>query len=188
MRRKYDIRSRALVLTFVGIAVLGLVIARPWSTLESEHLTSITPATASSTTHIESTKAELDPEFVNAVLALESGDYRAAVAALIRFSARAPHVPEVYVNLGFAYLGDDQPVKAEAAFLQALELHKNQAKAYYGLGLIYENNGDLEAAQGAMRAFINLTNAKDPFLRKAQAALWEWGADPETFENQAPVQ
>ena len=31
-------------------------------------------------------------------------------------------------------------------------------------------------AVGAMRTYVHLTKPNDPYLRKAQAALWEWEA------------
>lgn len=177
MRKSHDPRVRVLVLTVLGIGVAGLIIANPWWGGDFRSVDE-DPVLSPDRSLADAARSEtvLDPEFLAAVSALKAGDHPAAVLALLSFLDRAPHVPEVHVNLGFAYLGTAQPLKAESAFEQALELRPDQANAYYGLGLVYEGRGDLESARGAMRTFIHLTSEDDPWLRKARAALWEWEA------------
>ena len=37
-----------------------------------------------------------------------------------------------------------------------------------------EKQNDLAGALGAMRSFIHLSTAADPYLRRARSAIWEW--------------
>lgn len=179
MRTRNDVRVRVFAATMIAIGALGLVIAQPWSGLGGGHqIETSMPALANSVAQSANGEAGLDAEFLAAVAALQSGDYPLAVDALERFRNRAPHVPEVHVNLGFAYLGTGQTAAAEKAFQQALQLRPEQANAYYGLGLVYESSGNLELARGAMRTFIHLSDEGDPFLPKARAALWVWEDQP----------
>ena len=46
--------------------------------------------------------------------------------------------------------------------------------AYWGLAVSLEGLCDIAGAMGAMRTYIHLAPADDPFLVKANAALWEW--------------
>ncbi len=170
--------------TIVAIGLLGLIVARPWPEPDqNDNTEGVSLAVGTQTFEASSGDTGLDPEFLVAVEASRSGDHAVAVAALLKFLGRAPHVPEAHVNLGFAYLGLGQPEKAESAFEQALELRRQQANAYYGLGLVYESRNDLDSAGDAMRTFIHLAPEDDPFLRKARAALWEWGPGTEPSVN-----
>jgi len=172
--RRGDLRGRALAATILSVVLLGLVISKPWSGRDGTSPAEPVPAGAEGLAVTPG--LELDPDFLAAVSLLQSGDYATAVEALRRFQARAPHVPEIHVNLGFAYLGLEQPGRAEESFRQALQLRPEQANAYYGMGLVHERRGDLDLARGAMRTFIHLADAADPYVRRARAALWEWEA------------
>jgi Flp pilus assembly protein TadD len=88
----------------------------------------------------------------------------------------APSIPEVHVNMGFALVGLGRHREARDFFASAIELRRSQANAYFGLALAEEGNGDLAAAQGAMRSYLHLSRADDPHRTKARAALWEWEA------------
>jgi hypothetical protein len=55
-------------------------------------------------------------------------------------------------------------------------LRPNQVNAYYGLAVALEGLGDTAGALGAMRVYVHRSPPDDPYLRKAQAALWEWEA------------
>jgi len=158
--------------TVLVIGLLGLAISRPWSGQDNAVPANNPGIPAHEVA--ENGKWVLDPEFLAAVSALQSENFQAAVEALERFRTRAPHVPEIHVNLGFAYLGLELPALAENSFQQALRLQPRQANAYYGMGLVHELRGDLELARGAMRTFIHLADERDPFVRKARTALWEW--------------
>lgn len=114
----------------------------------------------------------------------------AAEAAQLFESARErrPDQPEVYVNLGFAYLALGRYAESEAAFRRALDLHPGQINAYYGWAESLERLGDLAAARGAMRSFVHLAPEDDPFRRKAMAALWEWQADGAAAPSDPPTE
>ncbi|MBL4614568.1 MAG: tetratricopeptide repeat protein [Magnetovibrio sp.] len=85
-----------------------------------------------------------------------------------------PHVPEVQVNIGFAYLGQGKPQKAAQAFDKAMSMRSTQLNAYYGLAVALEQMGDLEGALGAIQTYVHLAKDDDPFRRKAMSAQWEW--------------
>lgn len=178
MKPRKDLRNRVLVLTVLSIALAGLMISKPWSVRDQMPSgQAIVDMVADFTGDPES---ELDPEFIAAVAALQSGHFARALEVFKRFQTRAPHLPEVHVNLGFTYLGMGQLALAEASFQQALQLRPGQANAYYGMALIHERRGDLDLARGAMRTFIHLADEADPYVRKANAALWEWGEPPQS--------
>ena len=105
---------------------------------------------------------------------LHAGQHELAVTALHEVLRLAPKMPEAHVNMGYALLGLQRYGAAHDFFITATELRPTQANAYYGLAVALEGLHDLEGALGAMRSFIHLTSADDPYLRKARAALWEW--------------
>lgn len=96
--------------------------------------------------------------------------------AIIVFEAAnqlKPQMPEVPVNLGFAYLARGNFQVALRHFEHALELKPDQANAYYGLAEALDGLGDPEGGLGAMRTFIHLEKIDSPFRNKAMAAVWE---------------
>jgi len=119
---------------------------------------------------------EVHVRFHQAAVMLHSRSFDNAAAALGRVLELAPRLPEAHVNMGFAMLGLEQIENACGHFETASVLRPGQANAYYGLAVCSERQGDLEAALGAMRTFLHLTEADSPYARKAQAALWEWEA------------
>ena len=118
--------------------------------------------------------AEVDERFTQAVVMLHAKQYEPAVAALHRVLELAPRMPEAHVNMGFALLGMGRPQAAGDFFRSAIELRSSQANAYYGLALAAEAQGDLPSALGAMRSYLHLSVADDPYRAKARSALWEW--------------
>jgi tetratricopeptide (TPR) repeat protein len=117
---------------------------------------------------------EVRERFDQAVVMLHAKRHEEAVVALQRVLALAPHLPEAHVNLGYAWLGLNQPQHAQRAFETALGIRAEQANAYYGLAMALEQRGDLEAALGAMRSYLHLSRADDAHRTRARAALWEW--------------
>jgi len=85
-----------------------------------------------------------------------------------------PTVPEVHVNLGYAYLKQKYFTAAERSFRTAIDLRREQVNAYFGWAESLEALGDLEGAVGAMRTYLHLAPKGDPFKTRAMAALWEW--------------
>ena len=119
-------------------------------------------------------RADLDLRFQQGVVMLHAKQYEHAMTAFHRIMQLAPEMPEAYVNMGFALIGMKRYKEASDFFESATLLRRNQVNAYYGLAVALEGTGDLEGALGAMRTFIHLSKADDPFRRKAEAALWEW--------------
>jgi tetratricopeptide (TPR) repeat protein len=159
-------KSTTLVATFlIGALALVAGIVR----------TASEPATVSRAEHQQQmTDRELQQRFQQAVVMLHAKQYDNAVTALHRVLELAPRMPEAHVNMGYALLGLEQPDAAGGFFQAAIELNPRQANAYYGLAEAAEARGDYESALGAMRTFLHLSKADDPFRTKARSALWEW--------------
>jgi Flp pilus assembly protein TadD len=118
--------------------------------------------------------AEVRQRFEQAVVMLHAKQYDHAITALHRVLELAPTMPEASVNMGYALLGVDRAEDARGFFVAAIELRPEQANAYYGLALAEEKRRDLPAALGAMRSYLHLSKADDPYRSKARSALWEW--------------
>ena len=118
--------------------------------------------------------AEIERRFEQAVVMLHARRYEEAIVALERVIELSPRLPEAYVNLGYALLGMERYDTARDFFLAATELQPFQGNAYWGLAVALEALEDLEGALGAMRTYIHLAPADDPFVRQARSALWEW--------------
>lgn len=125
--------------------------------------------------------------FDQAASLLHAGQFEYAITALNQILSIQPRLPEAHVNLGFAFLGLKDYQASAVAFSRAIDLRPEQLNAYYGLAEALEGMEDFEGALGAMRSYVHLSPPNDPFLAKAQAALWEWetklGRKP-TVENQ----
>jgi tetratricopeptide (TPR) repeat protein len=125
--------------------------------------------------HADAQRArEIRERFEQGVLMLHAKRYDEAATALQRVLVLAPHLPEAHVNLGFAWLGLQQPQQAERAFQTAIGIRADQANAYYGLAMALEQRNDLEPALGAMRSYLHLSRGDDAHRARARAALWEW--------------
>lgn len=110
---------------------------------------------------------------------MDDGRYGEAVKPLARAIELRRNYPAPYVNMGYAQLGLGNLESAHEAFMRAIDLKPNEARAYYGLGIVYDRSGDFAAATGAMRGFLHLTTESDPFnpaVTRARSALWEWEA------------
>lgn len=119
-------------------------------------------------------RADLERRFQQGVIMLHAKQYEHALTAFHRIMQLAPEMPEAYVNMGFALIGMKRYKEARDFFESATLLRRNQVNAYYGLAIALEGMGDVEAALGAMRTFVHLSKADDPFRRKAEVAISEW--------------
>ncbi len=133
-----------------------------------------TSAAASPQTPEEKRLAEITSRFEQAVVMLHAKEYEHAATALHRVMELSPRMPEVYVNMGYAKLGQALPQEALVFFETATQLKPEQANAYWGMAVALESSGDLAGALGAMRTFIHLSPGNDNFARRARSALWEW--------------
>lgn len=118
--------------------------------------------------------AKIQQRFDQAVVLLHAKQYKYAITALDAVLRMQPDIPEVYVNMGYAYLGLNAYDTAASAFSKALDIKPGQANAYYGLAIVAESNKDYEVALGAMRSYIHLVKPDNRFLTKARSAIWEW--------------
>ncbi len=121
-------------------------------------------------------KKSIDQYFSNAINYMQKKQYKLAVDEWQRLLELNSKIPEAYVNLGFSFYEMADYKQAKRNFQFAMDLNPYQANAYYGLAICLEKNSDIKAASGAMRSFIHLSKKSDPFLRKAESALWEWQA------------
>jgi len=134
----------------------------------------VTSTPAQPLTPEEERMAEITTRFEQAVVMLHAKQYEHATTALHRVMTLAPRMPEVYVNMGYAKLGQELPKEALVFFETATELKPEQANAYWGMAVALESSGDLPGALGAMRTFLHLSSGDDNFARRARSALWEW--------------
>jgi len=118
----------------------------------------------------------LQQRFDQAAALIHAGQFEYAIMALDQVIKIQPRLPEAYVNLGYAYLGINEHQTAANAFSKAIDLRPEQVNAYYGLAAALEGVQDYEGALGAMRSYIHLSPPDDPFITKAQSAIWEWEA------------
>jgi tetratricopeptide (TPR) repeat protein len=173
-----DVRWRALLITVLAIAAGGLVIA---ATSDGGLYARLT-ATRTSASAVGQTSAasgarqEIHSRFQQGVVMLHAKQHSHAMTTFHRVLELDPTLPEAHVNMGFALIGLERYGAARDFFESALALRRDQANAYYGLALALDGLGDRPAAIGAMRSYVHLSPSDDPYLRKAQAALWEWGA------------
>lgn len=126
-------------------------------------------------THQAEAKArEVDRRFKEAAVMLHAKQFDHALTSLHRVLELNPQMPEAHVNMGYALLGLKRHTAARDFFAGAIELRPAQANAYYGLALALDALDDRAGALGAMRTYVHLAKADDPFVRKGRAALWEW--------------
>ncbi len=119
---------------------------------------------------------QIDTYFNRAIEHMKRKRYKQAVTQWQQLLLVNSTMPEAHVNLGFSYFETGEYKKAMMSFQRAMDLNPYQTNAYYGLAICYEKLGDLRAASGSMRSYIHLSKKDDPFVRKAQSALWEWQA------------
>lgn len=128
---------------------------------------------------INEPRDELTLRFEQAVAMLHAKQYDYAMTALHRVIALSPRMPEAYVNMGYALLGLERYKAAQDFFQTAIDMRPYQGNAYWGLAIALEKKSDLPGALGAMRTYIHLAPANDPYVRKARSALWEWESELE---------
>ncbi len=173
-RKARDVRLRALVFTAGLVIAGGLAIAYLPDRLR--------PSVANAPEEVraaharEKAEAEIRQRFQQGVDMLNKKQYEQALKEFHRVLELAPNMPEAHVNAGFALIGLERFAVARDFFEGALALRKDQVNAYYGLAEALEGLNDLPGALGAMRAYLHLAPANDPYRRKAEAAAWEWEA------------
>jgi tetratricopeptide (TPR) repeat protein len=173
-----DVRWRTLVLTALVIAAGGIVIAAVSGDGAFSRVFSAASAPSggqSPTT--DPARQEIHQRFQQGVIMLHSKQHEHAMTAFHRVLELDPALPEAHVNMGFALIGLERYSAARDFFEGAITLRKGQVNAYYGLAVALDGLGDRGGAIGAMRTFVHLSGPDEMYLRKAQAALWEWEAE-----------
>ena len=175
-----DRRLRVLLATALAVACGGVVLAwiggiagRP----EAQALAALDARLDPAGHAAERRRAEAEARFAQGVVMLHAKRYEHALTAFHRVLELEPRSPQTHVNMGFALVGLQRYAAARDFFEGATALDRRQANAYYGLAVALEGLQDLPGAVGAMRTYVHLSAADDPYARKAQAALWEWQAE-----------
>lgn len=177
-RSRRDMRVPVLTLTILLIVVVGMVLDR----LPTQG----GGAAFSPASHADAKrKAEINLRFEQGVVMLHAKEYEHAMTAFHRVVQLAPQMPEAYVNLGFALLGQKKYKEARDFFDSATLIRKEQANAYYGMAVAYEGMNDLPAALGAMQTYVHLAKPDDRYRTKAESAIWEWR---KTLQDQAEAE
>ena len=169
-----DVRLRALLLTAGSVIAGGVAIAYLPDWLHTSVANGTKQVRA---THArEKIESEIKQRFQQGVASLNARQYDQALTAFHRVLELAPDMPEAHANTGFALIGMERYAAARDFFEGAIALRKNQVNAYYGLAESLEGLNDLPGALGAMRTYLHLAPADDPYRRKAESAVWEWEA------------
>jgi tetratricopeptide (TPR) repeat protein len=180
MARARDVRARTLLFTLAAVAAGGLALAwmggiggQPDAQPLAAPDARLDPAGHAAARR----SAEAERRFAQGVVMLHAKRYEHAMTAFHRVLELAPDSAETHVNMGFALIGLGRHAAARDFFESATELNRQQRNAYYGLAVALEALHDLPGAVGAMRTYVHLGRGDDPFVRKAQAALWEWESE-----------
>ena len=180
MRAIRDRRLRVVALTAAAVACGGLALAwiggfvgQPAARRLAVPDARLDPAGHAA----ERRRAEAEERFAQGVVMLHAKRYEHALTAFHRVLELEPASPQTHANMGFALVGLRRYAAARDFFESATALDRRQANAYYGLAVALEGLQDLPGAVGAMRTYVHLSPAEDPYARKAQAALWEWESE-----------
>jgi len=174
LRASRDVRWRVLAATAIAIAAGGLVIAAVSDgSLFGWRFSTTSAPVGGQGQATDRIRQEIHGRFQQGVVMLHAKRYEEALTAFHRVLELDPAMPEAHINMGFALIGLERYGAARDFFESAITLRKEQANAYYGLAVALDGMRDLPGAIGAMRTFVHLSRPDDPYLRKAQAALWE---------------
>ena len=178
LRQRGDVRLRALGLTLALVGVLGVLLATVSADSQGMQVAAPQATAASEQDHARKMRlAEVDRRFSSGVVLLSGRNFDLAANEFQRVLELAPKMPEAHVNMGFALLGTQRYAAAKDFFTTAIDLNTRQLNAYYGLALALEGLHDLPGARGAMRSYIHLARADDPYVTRANAAIWEWDGE-----------
>jgi hypothetical protein len=173
VRQRGDVRLRALGLTLALVVVLGVLLTTVSTDSQGIRVAAPQATAGSEQDHARKMRlAEVDRRFSSGVVLLSGRNFDLAANEFRRVLELAPKMPEAHVNMGFALLGTQRYAVAKDFFTTAIDINTGQLNAYYGLALALEGLHDLPGARGAMRTYIHLARADDPYLTRANAALW----------------
>mgnify|MGYP001818094199 CR=1 FL=1 len=161
-----DVRTRSILLTLILVVIVATMV-RFWP-----EQTTVPGATAPVETMTDGDT--IKRHFDWSVTELRTGNFEQAINGFRAVLEQSPAMPEAYINTGFAHIELQQYEQAMKSFQTAIDLRPTQVNAYWGLAVSLEGLCDIAGAMGAMRTYIHLAPTDDPFLVKANAALWEW--------------
>jgi tetratricopeptide (TPR) repeat protein len=169
-----DVRIRAVLLTLLLVVLVAAAVQFwPASTPSTTAVVPSEPVLHDSQSG-NAIDSQLKRHFDWAVTQLRTGHYQQAINGFRAVLEQAPAMPEAYINTGFAHIELQQFEQALQAFQTAIDLRPGQFNAYWGLAVSLEGLCDIPGAMGAMRTYVHLAEPDDPYLVKANAALWEW--------------
>jgi tetratricopeptide (TPR) repeat protein len=169
-----DVRIRAVLLTLLLVVMVAAAVQFwPASTPSTTAVVPSEPVLHDSQSG-NAIDSQLKRHFDWAVTQLRTGHYQQAINGFRAVLEQAPAMPEAYINTGFAHIELQQFEQALQAFQTAIDLRPGQFNAYWGLAVSLEGLCDIPGAMGAMRTYVHLAEPDDPYLVKANAALWEW--------------
>lgn len=97
---------------------------------------------------------------------LEHKDYSGALRSLLEATKYTPKDPDLWSNIGVAYVGKEDPAKAEEMFKKALSLNPKYNDAHLNLGVLYSQQKRYPEAERELREA-----AQDPaYFRLDQVA------------------
>lgn len=161
-----DVRVRSLLLTLLLVIMIATIV-QFWPDRTITPMDGLTAVATQDENHVKQ-------HFDWAVTRLRNRDYLQAINGFRAVLEQSPLLPEAYINIGFAQIELEQYAAAAQSFETAIDLRPGQANAYWGLAVSLEGLCKIPGAMGAMRTYIHLAKPNDPFLVKANAALWEW--------------
>jgi tetratricopeptide (TPR) repeat protein len=103
-----------------------------------------------------SKKASVAEHLRLGVFFYRSGSYDLAIEQFLAASKRAPHTPNVWLNLGATYIDQGELAKAKMALERALRLKPDYGSAFFHLGQLYDEDGDAEKARECFKRVILL--------------------------------
>jgi tetratricopeptide (TPR) repeat protein len=84
------------------------------------------------------------------------GSLDLAIEQFLAASKRSPHAPNIWLNLGAAYIDKNDLGNAKAALEHALTLKPDYASAFFHLGQLYDKQADAENAFSCFNQVITL--------------------------------
>ena len=103
----------------------------------------------------------VDAARLHGVLGFSRGDHAAAAKHFAQAAKHPSALPMDHVNLGLALSRTGRRAQAEAYYRDAIALAPGLAEAWFNLGNLYRESGDLDAAETAYETAIGC-NARDP--------------------------
>lgn len=181
-----DVRLRAVLLTFALVLIVVSFVSY-WPDAETavftKNASETTSETASETAApvnsqvkgpLNSVSEAISQPFEQAVKRLRQRQYAEAIEGFREVLRNSPAMPEAYLNMGFAYYELKHYKLAVESFETAIDLRPAQVNAYWGLAVSLEGLCDIAGAIGAMRTYVHLAAPDSAYLKRANAALWEW--------------